>query len=99
MHLKVIGWIGFGFLAGGLLVLLFGPTDWYSFGCAGVLTALTLYGTGLVMVVRQISRIRVQAGEMMRRVAEEVERRQGGGGARKKVIDVEKVDPKNDNLN
>ena len=95
MNLKAIGWIGFIFLAIGLLILYFGPQEWYAYGCAGILTAVTLYVTGFVMVARQISRIRGQAGEMMRRVAEEMERRKGGGGGSvKKVIDVEKVDPK-----
>jgi|SRR5688572_6384306 len=102
MPFKALGWVGFVFLAAGLLILLFGPDDWYAFGCAGVLTAITLYVTGLVMVVQQISRIRGQAGEMMRRVAEELERRKGGGGGGgnvKKVIDVEKVDPPDEKNN
>jgi len=91
MHLKFIGWSGFIFLATGLLLLIFGPKEWKSYGCGAVLTAITLYVTGLVLVARQIARVKDKANEMMMRVAEEMERRKGGG---KKIIDVEKVEPR-----
>jgi uncharacterized membrane protein YqjE len=75
MHFRVLGWAGFVFLAAGLTVLIFGPKDWNSYGCAAVLTSVTLYVTGLVMVARQISRVRRQANEMLQRVADEMEKR------------------------
>lgn len=93
MHFKFIGWTGFVFLAIGLLVLIFGPKEWKSYGCGAVLTAITLYVTGLVLVARQIARIRDKANEMMMRVAEEMERQRGRG---KKVIDAEKVEPRDE---
>lgn len=74
MHFRVLGWMGFGFLAAGLLVLLFGPAEWRSYGCGAVLTAATLYAIGLFLVARQIARIRRAANEMMRRVADELDR-------------------------
>jgi hypothetical protein len=89
MNLRVLGWSGFVFLAAGLIILLFIP-KWTSYGCAAVLTAVTLYGIGFFMVARQIAAVRRQANEMLERVAEEMERQRGGG---KKVIDVENVDP------
>jgi hypothetical protein len=91
MHFRVLGWAGFAFLAVGVLILLFGPSTWRNFGCGALLTAVTLYIVGLILVARQIAAIRRKANEMMQRVAEEMEHRQGGGG--KKVIDIEKVDP------
>lgn len=75
MHFKVLGWCGFVFLAAGLTILLFFPRDWTSYGCAAMLSSVTLYATGLVMVARQMARARRQANEMLRRVADEVERR------------------------
>lgn len=88
-----MGWAGFIFLAAGLTILIFGPRHWNSYGCAAVLTSLTLYVTGLVMVARQISRVRRQANDMLQRVADEMERR---GGGDKKVIDVQKVEPRDE---
>jgi hypothetical protein len=90
MHFRVLGWAGFFFLAVGLILLLFFPPEWTRYGCAAVLSAVTLYGVGLWMVARQIAIVRRHANEMLERVAEEMERRQGGG---QKVIDVENVDP------
>ena len=79
MNLRVLGWAGFIFLGAGLLILLFGPKEWRSFGCGALLTAVTLYGGGLFLVARQIARIRRAANEMMQRVADEMEKRKGGG--------------------
>jgi hypothetical protein len=78
MNLRVLGWSGFTFLGAGLLVLLFGPKEWKAFGCGALLTAATLYVTGLVLVVRQIAHVRRKANEMLQRVAEELERRKKG---------------------
>jgi hypothetical protein len=78
MNLKVLGWAGFVFLAAGILILIFGPVEWKSFGCGALLTAATLYVTGLVIVVRHIARIKHAANEMMRRVAEDMEKRKKG---------------------
>ena len=89
MNLRVLGWSGFVFLAVGLVLLLFFK-EWTRYGCAAVLTAITLYGIGLWMVARQIAAVRRHANEMLERVAEEMERQKGIG---KKVIDVESVDP------
>lgn len=78
MNLRVLGWSGFAFLGAGILVLIFGPREWKSFGCGALLTAATLYVTGLLLVVRQIARVRRKANEMLQRVADEMERRKGG---------------------
>jgi len=75
MHFRVLGWAGFVFLAAGLVVLIFGPKDWHSYGCAAVLTSVTLYVTGLLLVAQQISRVRRHANEMLQRVADEMEKR------------------------
>lgn len=93
MSFKGIGWFGFIFFGAGLMVLLFGPKEWKPYGCGALLTAATLYGTGLVLVARHIARIRRQANDMLARVADEMERLKGGG---KKVIDAEKVEPRED---
>ena len=70
--------MGFLFLASGLVVYLLYPPEWRSFGCAALLTAVTLYGAGLFLVARQIARIRHRANEMLQRVAEELEGRNRG---------------------
>jgi hypothetical protein len=90
MSFKGLGWFGFIFFGAGLLVLLFGPDEWKPYGCGALLTAATLYGTGLVLVARHIARIRRQMNDMLARAADEMDRRKGGG---KKVIDAEKVEP------
>ena len=90
MPFKFLGWSGFIFLGIGLLLIIFGPREWKPFGCGALLTSVTLYVTGLVLLARQIARVRDKANEMMMRVADEMERRKGGG---KKVIDIEKVEP------
>ena len=75
MQFKVLGWTGFVFLAAGILVYFFGPSHWRHFGCGAMLTAVTVYVVGLILVARQIAVIRRKANEMMQRVAEEMERR------------------------
>lgn len=75
MGLKVLGWSGFVFLGGGLLVFFLGPREWRSIGCGALLTAVTIYLVGFWMVVRQIAGIRRRANEMLTRVAEEMERK------------------------
>jgi len=75
MSLRVLGWTAFIFLASGLLVLLFGPREWRSYGCGAFLTAVTLYAVGLFMVARQVASIRRRANEMLERAAQEMEKR------------------------
>jgi hypothetical protein len=74
MHFRVLGWAGFVFLGAGLLILLFWPSG-YPYGCAAVLTAVTLYAAGLILVARQLAALRRKANELMQRVAEEMERK------------------------
>jgi peptidoglycan/LPS O-acetylase OafA/YrhL len=76
MHFRVLGWAGFVFFAAGLLILLFWPAG-YPYGCGALLTAVTLYAAGLILVARQLAALRRKANEMMQRVAEEMERRKG----------------------
>jgi len=77
--LKVLGWMGFFFLASGLVVVLFYPPEWRSLGCGAIMTAVTLYGAGLFLVARQVARIRRRANDMLQRVADELEGRKRGG--------------------
>lgn len=78
MNFKLLGWLGFAFLAAGLLVYIFGPTSWKPFGCGAMLTAATLYAVGLFFIVRMIRRTKQGVEEMMRRVIEQSGRRKGG---------------------
>ena len=80
MNYKLLGWVGFAFLAGGLLVYVFGPREWKPFGCGAMLTALTLYAVGLFLIIRMIRRTKRGVESMMRRVLEEAERRKRGIG-------------------
>ena len=75
MSLRLLGWLGFIFLAGGLLVMIFGPVEWRSFGCGAMITAVMIYGWGLWQVARMISGVRRRANDMLERVAQEMERR------------------------
>jgi hypothetical protein len=74
--LRVLGWSGFVFLAVGLILVLFFK-QWTRYGCAALLTAVTLYGIGFWIVARQIAAVRRHANEMLERVAEEMEKRKG----------------------
>lgn len=75
MHFRVLGWAGFIFLAAGLAIMLFLPPQWSYVGCGSILTAVTLYIIGLIMVARQIATIRRRANQMLQRLAEEMERK------------------------
>ena len=78
MRLKVVGWLGFIFLGAGILILSFGPTEWRSIGCGALLTAVTVYGVGFFLVVRQIAMVRRRVNVMLQQAAEEMERRTTG---------------------
>jgi hypothetical protein len=78
MNFRLLGWLGFVFGAGGLLLYIFGPPEWRPFGCGAMLTALTLYGVGLFLILRMIRRTKKGVEEMMRRVMEQTNRRKGG---------------------
>ena len=78
MNFKLLGWVGFSFLAGGLLVYVFGPPEWKPFGCGAMLTAVTMYAVGVFLIARMIRRTKRGVEEMMRRVLEQAERRKRG---------------------
>ena len=75
MRIRVLGWAGFLFLAAGLLILLFGPSEWRSFGCGALLTSVTVYGIGLYFVARQIATVRHRVADMLERTAQEMEKK------------------------
>ncbi|HEY3225916.1 MAG TPA: hypothetical protein VGK61_02835 [Planctomycetota bacterium] len=75
MPLRALGWVGFVFLGAGLLILLFGPREWRSFGCGALMTAVMVYGWGLWTVARQIAGIRRRAEQMLERAAEEMDKK------------------------
>ena len=78
MPLRALGWVGFVFFAAGLLILLFGPREWGSYGCGALLTAAMVYGWGLWTVARQIRGIRRRAEQMLERAAQEMEKKKSG---------------------
>jgi len=78
MSLRALGWVGFIFFGAGLLILIFGPREWISFGCGALLTAVMVYGWGLWMVARQIRGIRRRAEQMLERAAQEMEKKKSG---------------------
>ncbi|HKS16583.1 MAG TPA: hypothetical protein VJU16_04670, partial [Planctomycetota bacterium] len=58
MNLRVLGWAGFIFLAAGIILFLFGGERWRPYGCGALLTAVTIYGVGLFLVIRMVARMR-----------------------------------------
>jgi len=72
--MRPLAWTGFGFLVGGVAMLLLGSA-WRPFGCGALLTAATIYGYAIWKVARQIADIRRRADEMLERAANEMEKR------------------------
>ena len=78
MPFKTVGWLAFAFFGGGLLVYLFGPSEWRPYGCGALLTALTIYIVGFIYVVRRIRQVQKATTEMMRRVMEDLQSKKQG---------------------